>query len=94
MKEFLANRAQLMAEMAKWRAQHANGVLDAASFADFRSQHADLLLRQQQLMQILSQQQGKNPLATPQPLRMFPNASPQLQSYLTARDQLVRDQIT
>jgi len=91
MKEFLENRTTLMQKMAELRQANpsdAQGVMQ-----QFREQNKTLLDRQQQLAQIISQQQAKNPLPEPPPLQIPPNASPQMKAYLTARDQLMRDQI-
>jgi hypothetical protein len=95
LKEFLQNRQTLMQKMAELRQQNpsANGAPDPKLFAEFQEQNAALLQRQKELSQIIGQQLAKNPIPTPPPLQIPPNASPQLQAYLTARDQLMRDQI-
>lgn len=95
MKEFLQNRQTLMEKMAELRQQNpgTNGASNPQAFAQFRQQNADLLKRQSQLAQIIGQQQAKNPLPAPPPLQIPPNATPQLKDYLTARDQLMREQV-
>jgi len=93
MKEFLQNRQTLMEKMAELRQQNPNGAPNPQLFAEFRQQNADLFKRQSQLAQIIGQQQARNPLPEPPPLQIPPNASPQLKAYLTARDQLMRDQV-
>jgi len=95
MKEFMQNRATLMQKMAELRQRNpsTNGAPDPKIFAQFQQENADLLKRQKELSQIIGQQQAKNPIPAPPPLQIPPNASPQLQAYLTARDQLMRDQI-
>jgi hypothetical protein len=95
MKEFMQNRTTLMQKMAELRQQNpnANGAPDPKLFAEFQQQNADLLKRQRELSQIISEQQAKNPMPTPPPLQIPPNASPQLKTFLTDRDQLMRDQI-
>lgn len=95
MKEFLQNRATLMEKMAELRQQNppVNGAPNPKLFAEFQQQNADLLKRQRELSQIIGQQQAKNPIPTPPPLQVPQNASPQLKTYLTDRDQLMRDQI-
>jgi hypothetical protein len=95
MKEFLQNRATLMQKMAELRQQNpgTNGAPDPKFFAQFQQENAALLQRQKELSQIIGQQQAQNPLPEPPPLQIPPNASPQLKTYLTDRDQLMRDQI-
>ena len=84
-----------MEKMAELRQQNttANGVPDPKMFAQFQQQNAALLQRQRELSQILGPQQAKNPMPTPAPLQIPPNASPEMQTYLKSRDQLMRDQI-
>jgi len=95
MKEFMANRATLMQKMAQLRQQNpsTNGVPDPKIFAQFQQENATLLQRQKELSQVISEQQAKNPIPTPPPLQIPSNATPQAAAYLTARDQLMRDQI-
>ncbi len=93
MKEFMENRVTLMQKMAELRHGNPNGAPDPKAFAQFREQNKALLDRQQQLAQILGQQQAQNPLPEPPPLQIPANASPQLKACLTARDQLMRDQV-
>jgi hypothetical protein len=94
LKEFLENRAKLAESFAKMRSSHGtNGAPNPQAFAQFQQQNKALLDRQRELAQELAQQQAKNPIPTPPPLRMPPDASPQLQAFLTTRDQLMRDQI-
>jgi hypothetical protein len=94
MKEFLKNQATLAQKMQEARGPGANGTLTPQAFALFRQQNADLLKRQSQLAQIIAQQQqAGGTLATPPPVQIPVGASPQMQTYLTARDKLMRDQI-
>ena len=97
MKEFLQNRQTLMQKMAELHQQNpnqnSNGPSDPQVFAEFRQQNADLLKRQSWLAQIIGQQQAQSPQPEPPPLQIQPSASPQLKAYLTARDQLMRDQV-
>ncbi|HUB67599.1 MAG TPA: hypothetical protein VL981_08950 [Candidatus Methylacidiphilales bacterium] len=92
MKEFLQNQQTLQQKMAQLRSQN-NGVPAPQLFAQFRQENADLLKRQSELSQAIAKQRAQNPLPLPPPLQIPPNASPQLQAYLTARDQLMRDQM-
>jgi hypothetical protein len=59
----------------------------------FREQNEPLLKKQAQLAHVIAQQQAQKPLPMPPPLKIPPNASPQMKAYLTARDQLTRDRI-
>ena len=93
MKEFLQNRAILIQKSAELRRSNPNGPPDAQKLAQYERDNAALFQRQKELSQILSQQQATSLPTTPAPLQMPLNASPQLQAYLTARDQLMRDQI-
>jgi len=90
MKEFSDNRATLNAKMAELR---SHGDVTPQAVAEFQKQNADLLTRQRELGKIISQQNAKNPIPTPPPLQIPPNASPQMKTFLTERDQLMRDQI-
>ena len=92
MKQFLQNQFTLTQKMEQLRGQGANGTLTPQAFAQFRQQNADLIKRQSELSQVIAQQQNKN-IPTAPLLQIPPKASPQLQAYLTARDQLMRDQI-
>jgi len=71
----------------------SNAVSSQEEIAQFRLQNADLLKRQAELSQIINQQQAQKPLPEPPPLILPANATPQLQAYLTKRDQLIRGQI-
>ena len=95
MREFMQNRQTLTQKMAELRQQNpgTNGAPDPKLFAEFQQENATLLQRQKELSQIISQQQARNPIPAPPPLQIPPNASPQLQAYLTDRDHLMRDQI-
>jgi len=87
MTQFLQNRAVLAGKMAALSSQ---GAPDQQALALFQQQNADLLKQQVQLAQTISQQGNTTPSPMPPALRIPPNASPQLQAYLTARDQLMR----
>jgi len=95
MKEFMQNRQMLLEKMTQLRQQNpsTNGAPDPKLFAQFQQENADLLKRQKELSQIVSEQQARNPIPTPPPLQLPPNASAQQKTYLIARDQLARDQI-
>ena len=94
MKEFLKNGATLANNMADLRAQLANAPVDKQTVMEtFQKQNRALLDRQTQLAKVIAQQHQAQPLPEPPPLRLPPNASPQLQAYLTARDQLMREQM-
>jgi len=84
--EFLQNRALLAGKEATVNTS------DSQALAQFQQQNADLLKRQAQLAQILSQQQTAA-ISTPPPLQIPPNATPQLKALLIARDQFARDEI-
>ena len=92
MKEFLQNRQTLMQKMAELRQQNP-GAAPQDLQARFRQENAALFQRQQELAQKMGQQSSHNVLAAPPPLQIPPNASPQMKDYLTARDQLMRDQV-
>jgi len=92
MKEFLANQVTLAQKMQE--ARGSSTTLTPQAFALFRQQNAQLLQRQNELAQTIAQQQDTgNTLSAPPPVQMPPDASPQLQAYLTAKDKLMRDQI-
>jgi len=93
MKEYLQNRAILDDKMKQLQAKSINGAPNPQAFALFQQQNFYLLKRQNELSQIISQQQARNPLPAPPPLQVPPDASPQLRAFLTAHDQLVRDQV-
>ena len=102
MKEFLQNRATLAGNMAKLRgpgpetATSPSGAtaLDTQNIArQFREQNKELLDRQAELSRTLAQQSSRNPMTLPPPLRMPPNATPEMQAYLTARDKIMRSQM-
>ena len=90
MKEFSENRAVLNAKMTELRNQ---GALTPQAIAEFQKQNADLLKRQRDLAKIIAEQNAKNPISTPAPLQIPANASPQMKTFLTEQDQLMRDQI-
>jgi len=98
MREFLQNRVTLANNMAQLHNQNLkagnNGALGSSEMAHFQQQNADLLKRQSELAQIIAQQQAQKPLTEPPPLKIPPNATPQLQAFLTTRDKLMRGQIT
>jgi hypothetical protein len=54
-------------------------------------QNALLLSRKNELLAIITAQQAQNPTLLPPTLVLPLNASPQIQAYLTAKDQLTRD---
>jgi hypothetical protein len=93
MTEFLQNRATLAASMTSLINQNPNGVSTGQALTQFQQQNAALLNRQTQLAQIIGTQQSTIPPPIPPPLQIPPNASPQLQAFLTTRDQLTRSQI-
>lgn len=85
--EFLQNRATLATKMA------ALDLSDPQAIAQFQQDNAALITRQSQLAQTIGQQQSSTPAPIPPPLQIPPNASPQMQAYLTTRDQLLRSQV-
>jgi hypothetical protein len=95
MKEFYQNRATLMEKMAELRQKNGdntNGAPDPKTIDQFKQENTALLQRQSELRQTIAQQPG-NPIPEP-PLAQIPaNVSPEMRAYLTARDQLTRDQI-
>jgi len=100
MTEFLENRATLVNNFARLHNQmlQANQAGTSNRTAQdlaqlFREQNEPLLKKQAQLAHVIAQQQAQKPLPMPPPLKIPPNASPQMKAYLTARDQLTRDRI-
>jgi hypothetical protein len=93
LKEFLQARAVLAQKMEDLRKQNPNVSPTAQQLAQFQLDNAALVKRQNELAQIMATQQSSAPMPIPPPLRMPPNASPQLKAFLTARDQLMRDDI-
>ena len=92
LKEFLQNRQTLMQKMAELRQQNPNANPQDLQ-ARFRQENAALFQRQQELAQKMGQNNSNNVLAAPPSLQIPANASPQMKDYLTARDQLMRDQV-
>jgi hypothetical protein len=92
-KEFLQNRATLNAKVDELRGQGINDAPNPQAMVKFHQQNADLLKRQSDLAKIIAQQQSQSLYTPPPPLQIPSNASPQLKTFLTARDQLTRDQI-
>jgi len=92
---YLTARDSLMRDEIAFTNQHLNddAVTKAAALQQWRTQNATRIQNIQQLGQTLSDQQAKTLSPIPPPLQLPPNASPQLQAYLTARDQLARDEI-
>jgi hypothetical protein len=92
-KEFIQNRETLTQRMAQLRQQNpsTNAALDPKVIAQFQHDNAALLQRQKEIEQIIGQQQAKNPLPASSQLQIPPNALPQMQDYLAAHDQLMRD---
>ncbi len=90
----MQNQATLTEKMTELRKQNSstNGMLDPKLVARFQQENAALLRRQKELSQIIAGQQAKNPVPAP-PLQIPSNASPQLKNYLTAHDQLMRDEV-
>lgn len=60
----------------------------------FQQQHATDLQAQQQRAQTLADESASQPLPVPPPLVIPPGSTPQMTAFLTARDQLMRAQIT
>ena len=67
--------------------------VDDAVTQQWQQQNAALLARQKQLAPVIANQEAQKTVLAPPPLVLPPNASSQLQAYLTARDQLMRDEI-
>ena len=97
MVEFLTNRAQLANSRAQLHNQAltaGNAVANQTTNQQWRQQNAALLQRQQQLAQVIAQQQAQTPMKLPPATPNIPaNASPQLKAFLTARNQLMREEI-
>lgn len=91
-REFLNNRKILETRMAQWRTLNAEGMPDANTKAEFQRENQALAQRQVQLLQMIIQQNAHNPFPESRPLQLPPNASQELQAFLKARDQLMRDQ--
>jgi len=96
MKEFMANRATLAKNFSELRSQmmatKPPGSMQEV-MQQFREKNKALLDRQAQLAHSLAPQRGPGSLSAPPPLQIPPQASPQMRAYLTARDQLMRDQM-
>ena len=105
LKDFLTTQAVL----AKARAQIHNQLLDSlpeevsdaqldqmqqSEATLFRQQHAADLQLQQQRAQALAEESARQPMPVPPPLVIPPGTSQQLTAFLTAKDQLMRDQIS
>ena len=104
-KDFLTTRAAL----ANARAQIHNQLLNALPMevSDvqisqmqqsegqlFQQQQGANLQLQAQRAQTLANESARQPMPVPPPLSIPPGSSPQMVAFLTARDQLMRDQIT
>jgi hypothetical protein len=96
MKEFLENREKLGKAFSDFHSQLASekppGFFRDA-MQQFRKQNKALIDRQALLAQLISQQQVGNPVTALPPLQIPPSASPEMKTYLTARDRLMRDQM-
>ena len=93
MKEFMANRATLAQRMADLRRSTPNGAADPKLFAQFQKENAALLQRQRELSQALPQQQGQHLPGVVPEMPIPATASPEMKAYLTARNQLMREQM-
>ena len=100
MTEFLENQAALKNNFARLHNQMLAANIAGTSSSTtqdlsklFAEQNETLLQRQAQLSQIAAKQRASAPLPMPAPLQIPPNATPQMRSYLIARDQLTRDRI-
>jgi hypothetical protein len=67
--------------------------MEQQAMQSFQQQHAAELQIQAQREQTLASASVQAPLQTPPPLHLPPNASPQLQAFLTTRNQLMRERI-
>jgi len=94
-KAFLAARDQLMRDEMAFKNLHLSDdpTTREAAMQQWRQQNAARLQQIQQMAKTLAQQQVASPLPVPPPLQMPPNASPEMQALLTARDQFARDEI-
>jgi len=90
MAEFLQNRATLTAKLAQLESKSS---MTPEEVALFQQQNGDLLKRQAQLAQAMAQQEEKIAVPMPAPLQVPPEASPQIRAFMTARDQLAREEI-
>jgi hypothetical protein len=93
MQEFLKNRQELSQKMAEWRQQNPKAISDPKAMAQFQKDNADLIKRQRELAQKISAQHSQQPMPVPPPVNIPPNASADLKALLTARNELMRDQI-
>ena len=93
MKEFMANRATLAQKMADLRRSNPNGAADPKLFSQFQKENAALLQRQRELSQALTQQQGQHLPGVVPEMPIPATASPEMKAYLTARNQLMREQM-
>lgn len=98
LKEFLANRAVLAENFAQMRtARTAGGNASPGKSTElaktFQDQNQALLKRQAELGRKLAAQKVHAPLPMPPPLKMPPDATPEMQAFLKTRDQLTREQI-
>jgi hypothetical protein len=88
MADFLTTQADLSNRAAQLHNQQTPNA-DAV----FQQQNAAALQAQQQRAQVMAAQSASVTLPMPPPLQIPPNATPQMAAFLTARDQLMRDQI-
>ncbi len=97
MSDFFATHADLANRYAEFYNQQlqsgseSSGVGNAAT--PFQQQNATEIQTQQQQAQVVAAQSAAQPMPTPPPLVIRPGTSSQLAAYLTAKDQLTRDQI-
>jgi len=95
MKAFLAARDQLMRDEIAFQNQHLNDdpATREAAAQQWQQQKAARSQQIQQAAQAVSLQNAATPLPVPPPLQIPPDASPEMRALLTARDQLMRDEI-
>jgi hypothetical protein len=96
LKDFLTERADLenaRAEIYNDQLQSTGTVDPVAVDAQFQKENAAALQEQVQRAQVLAQESASQPQPVPPPLVIPPNATPQMAAFLTARDQLMRDEV-
>jgi len=96
MKEFLQNQATLVKNFAQLHNQvqaATSPTIKKAALTQGLQQNQALWQRQAQLTRVLVQQGQVAPASVSAPLPIPTNATPQIKAFLTARAQLVREQI-
>jgi hypothetical protein len=104
LKDFLATQAEMANARAQIHNQLLNGLpaevtpeqisqMQQSETKLFEQQQGANLKLQAQRAQALAEESARQPLPVPPPLSLSPDTTPQMAAFLTARDQLMRDQI-